>query len=190
MTTKFIKQFYAYAGDPVEGAAPPTVAPPTVTPVVEPPTAPVNESEKAVAKELAELREYKATADKAKAQNAETERVAKLSTDQKIAEYEAKIKQSERENLIIKLAAKKGLDPDLFDRVRGDDEAAVTADIELLLAKFKPAAPTPGNGAAGGATSGTRPPVDAKPESAATSNAGKIAEFNEYRKELLSVVRK
>lgn len=62
--------------------------------------------------------------------------------EQKLAEKEQEISKLKREKLLFSIGVKKGLDPDLFDRVRGDDESAIEADIDLLLTKFaKPVEP-------------------------------------------------
>jgi hypothetical protein len=42
------------------------------------------------------------------------------------------------ENLRYKISAKKGLDPDLWDRVTGSTEDEITADVEKLVTKFGP----------------------------------------------------
>jgi hypothetical protein len=53
------------------------------------------------------------------------------------AEAEAKEKtEAKLESLRYKLSAKKGLDPDLWDRVTGTTEEEITADVEKLAAKF------------------------------------------------------
>jgi hypothetical protein len=53
------------------------------------------------------------------------------------AETEAKEKaEAKLENLRYKLSAKKGLDPELWDRVTGTTEEEITADVEKLAAKF------------------------------------------------------
>lgn len=40
------------------------------------------------------------------------------------------------ENLRYRISAKKGLDPDLWDRVTGSNEEEITADVEKLAEKF------------------------------------------------------
>lgn len=69
----------------------------------------------------------------------EQQEAEKLKTDeQKRLEAENRSKALERENLILRLASKKGLDADLFNRVQGDSEEEINADIDLLLSKFAP----------------------------------------------------
>lgn len=60
------------------------------------------------------------------------------SIEQKLAERDAELAKTRREALVTKLAAKKGLDADLMDRVQGETEEEITADIDLLLSKFSP----------------------------------------------------
>lgn len=80
-----------------------------------------------------------ATADLEKYKSKEQEEIEKQKTsEQKLAEKEAELAKIKRDNLVFKLAAKKGLDADLFDRVKGDTEEEIDADIELLLGKFAP----------------------------------------------------
>jgi DNA-binding transcriptional MerR regulator len=70
-------------------------------------------------------------------QDKEQEEADKNKTaQQKADELAAKAAKLERELSITRLAAKKGLDPDLFDRIKGDTEAEIEADIDLLLTKF------------------------------------------------------
>jgi hypothetical protein len=74
----------------------------------------------------------------------EKERQAKLSAEEKAKEKadkaEAELKRLQRENLVTKLAAKAGLDPDVWDRLRGDTEDEIAADIKFWEEKLpKPA---------------------------------------------------
>lgn len=59
------------------------------------------------------------------------------------------------ENLRYKVSAKKGLDPDLWDRVTGTTEEEITADVEKLVEKFgptgKPSGPLRSGASAGAA---------------------------------------
>lgn len=80
----------------------------------------------------AELSKYK---EKEKA-----EEDAKKTAEQRLAELNAELAKTKRDNLVAKVALKKGLDADLVDRVRGENEEDIEADIDLLLSKFKPAA--------------------------------------------------
>jgi hypothetical protein len=44
--------------------------------------------------------------------------------------------QVQLENLRYKISAKKGLDPDLWDRVTGATEEEITSDVDKLVTKF------------------------------------------------------
>ena len=121
---------------------PPATAPtPAPTPVPAPSPAPAPapaedavKAEAAALKKQLEAQKKELEAYKAKEQ-AELDK--QKSAEEKLAEKEAEIERIKRENLVTKLAAKKGLDPDLFDRVRGATEDEIAADIDLLLEKFK-----------------------------------------------------
>lgn len=58
------------------------------------------------------------------------------------------------ENLRYKVSAKKGLDPDLWDRVTGTTEEEITADVEKLVTKFGPTTRQPSGPLRSGASAG------------------------------------
>lgn len=161
----------------------PTPAP-AATPAPTP--APVDEATKAKLAEFEAAKKdleaaQKKLADYAKKEQEEADK--QKSVEQKLAEKEAELTKAKREGLVIKLAASKGLDVDLIDRVRGEDEAAITADIDLLLTKFS-AKETPGDGARGGRT----PAGKAQPQEEVTPT-GKfqqsVQDFHAWRQESL-----
>ncbi len=53
-----------------------------------------------------------------------------------------------------KISATKGLDPDLWDRVRGGTEEEITSDVEALVEKFAPAPKRSGAFRSGASASG------------------------------------
>lgn len=67
------------------------------------------------------------------------------------AEFRTRMETEAREKAEVKLenqrfriAAKKGLDPDLWDRVRGTTEEEITKDVESLVEKFSAPTKRPG----------------------------------------------
>lgn len=58
------------------------------------------------------------------------------------------------ENLRYKISAKKGLDPDLWDRVTGTTEEEISADVEQLVTKFGPTGKQPTGPLRSGASAG------------------------------------
>jgi hypothetical protein len=86
------------------------------------------------------------------------------------AEYKARMESESREkaevkleNLRYRVSAKKGLDPDLWDRVTGTTEEEITADVEKLVTKFGP----PGRQPSGPLRSGASAGAAANPKEAA-----------------------
>jgi outer membrane murein-binding lipoprotein Lpp len=59
------------------------------------------------------------------------------------------------ENVRYKISAKKGLDPDLWDRVTGSTEDEITADVEKLVTKFGPTGRQPNGPLRSGASAGS-----------------------------------
>lgn len=53
--------------------------------------------------------------------------------------YKGEVDSLKVQLLRQKISATKGLDPDLWDRVRGGTEEEITADVEALVEKFTPA---------------------------------------------------
>lgn len=93
----------------------------------------LNKQLKAMAKRL-EAFEAKEAAELEKTKTAE----------QKLADRDAELAKQKRENLVLKKAIEKGLDPKLIDRVKGDSDDEIDSDIESLLelfAKGKPENP-------------------------------------------------
>jgi hypothetical protein len=105
------------------------------------------------------------------------------STDQKLAEREAELAKAKREVLVTKLALQKGLDADLIDRVKGDDEDTIATDINMLVTKFGEKKVT-GEGAVG---KKTQPPKgnDKEPEQM-TNMEQKTANFMGWRQSQMS----
>lgn len=160
---------------------------PSPAPAPAPTPAPVDPDLKA---KLAEFEETKKQLDAmnkklAEYTKKEQEEAEKQKTvEQKLAEKEAELAKAKRESLVVKLAASKGLDTDLIDRVRGEDEAAITADIDLLLAKFS-AKETPGDGARGGRTPAGKAQTPEEPDTPTGKFQQSVQDFHAWRQESL-----
>lgn len=86
----------------------------------------------------------------------EVQRANETAASEKAAkEAEAREKAEVKlENLRYKVSAKKGLDPDLWDRVTGTTEEEITADVENLVTKFGPTGRQPSGPLRSGASAG------------------------------------
>jgi hypothetical protein len=90
-----------------------------------------------------EFKTLKSEWDKAQkaAQAAKEKELTEQQKWQKLAEErESDLIRERNEKLRMKVALAKGLPPELIDRLRGDDEEALTQDADSLLSLFKPAA--------------------------------------------------
>jgi hypothetical protein len=86
-------------------------------------------ADKELKKALSELKKY---------QDRDKSETEKLEERASTAEKDAAAARSEL--LRLRVAAKKNLDPDLADRLRGETEKELEADADRLLEKFKPQA--------------------------------------------------
>lgn len=158
--------------------------PPAPSPAPSPAPAPqVDEETKAKLAEFEKLKKDLESSQKKLADYAqkEQEELDKQKTnEQKLAEKEAELAKVKRESLVTKLAVKNGLDPDLIDRVRGNDEAEIAADIELLLQKFA-AKETPGDGARGGRTPAGKAKSEEEEQTPSGKQAQELSDFNSWR---------
>lgn len=156
---------------------------PSPTPAPSPTPVPADDESKAKLAEFENAKKeleaaQKKLADYAKKEQEELDK--QKSVEQKLAEKEAELAKAKRESLVTKLAAKKGLDPDLIERVRGNDEAEITADIELLLEKFT-AKETPGDGARGGRTPAGKAKSEEEDQTPSGKHAQELNEFSSWR---------
>ena len=98
----------------------------------------------------------------------------------KVTELEAKIKAMELSALKARLAAAAGLPSELADRIRGDDETAIKADIEVLK-KVIPQKPAGGSGMP---PSSAKTPSDLQALYADAIKGGRIEEAMIYKKQI------
>jgi hypothetical protein len=173
-------------GTPAPAPAP--AASPAPAPAPSPsetPAADDKASKADIDKALKELNDTKAQLAKYK-EKEQAEEDAKKTSEQKLAEEKAAREKVERQNLVLKTAVKKGLDVDLVDRVKGDTEAEITADIDLLLEKFgKPEAATV-NAKGGKTQAGGKGDEDNKPNPNPGSYAAKITDYMAQRQQALA----
>ncbi len=89
---------------------------------------------------------------------------SKKTVEERKAELEAENKKLQRENLLTRVALKKGFDVDLLNRVQGETEEEIEADMDLLLGKM--AKPEQKSGQGGGTETTSKPAgKDGKPDS-------------------------
>ncbi len=69
----------------------------------------------------------------------EREREARRAAEKRANDAEEKLGKMEREQLRARVAGEKGLSPEQAKHLTGDDEAAMQANADELLAAFKPA---------------------------------------------------
>lgn len=110
--------------------------------------------------------------EKAQAALAKAQKEAKDNAD--------KIKALELTALKSRLAAESGLPAELADRIRGEDEAAIKADIEILK-KVIPQKPAGGGGMP---PSGAKAPEDLQTLYAEAIKGGRIEEAMIYKKQI------
>jgi hypothetical protein len=111
---------------------------------------------KAKATQFDQLTESTKTEVQRANETAATEKAAKEAEAREKAEVKL-------ENLRYKISAKKGLDPDLWDRVTGTTDEEITADVEKLVTKFGPT----GRQSSGPLRSGASAGAAANPKEAA-----------------------
>lgn len=102
----------------------------------------------------------------------------------KVTELEAKIKAMELSALKARLAAAAGLPSELADRVRGEDEEAIKADIEAL----KKIIPAKSAGGAGTPAAGAKASDDLQMLYANALKSGNIEEAMIYKKQLFEKI--
>lgn len=110
----------------------------------------------------------------------EKAQTAQSKAEAKAAELEAKIKTLELNALKSKLASEAGLPAELSDRIRGDDETAIKADIEVLK-KVIPQKPAGGSGMP---PSSAKTPSDLQALYADAIKGGRIEEAMIYKKQI------
>lgn len=90
----------------------------------------------ALKKKLAELEAEKAK-DKSDLEkyreDEKKQKEAEMSAQQLLEQRDAELKAEKRKNTVQQKAAEKGLDPKLWDRVRGDTEEEIANDIDALM---------------------------------------------------------
>ncbi|MCR5336501.1 MAG: DUF4355 domain-containing protein [Synergistes sp.] len=105
---------------------------------------------------------------------------AREKAEAKVKEFEAKVKLMELNALKAKLAAEAGIPAELSDRIRGEDETSVKADIEGLKKLFPPKAA----GGSGAPQAGNAPNKDLKTLYGEAIKAGRIEEAMIYKKQM------
>ncbi len=130
-----------------------------------------------------DLKAAKEELDKLKdGQKSELEKAnaAREKAEAKVKEFEAKVKQMELNALKSKLAAEAGIPSELADRIRGEDETSIKADIEGLKKLFPPKAA----GGSGAPQAGNAPKSDLQTLYNEAMKAGRIEEAMIYKKQI------
>lgn len=150
--------------DAMQGTSPP-VTPPVTPPAVPPPASPIVPSTWDEVFQHPRFKELNQRAKDAEAQLVQLQETQRQAAEAKLADEkkweqlaqqrEVELKRERAERLRASVALAKGLPPDLAARLQGDDEAALNADADKLLALVQAAAkgaqgpgvpPSPGPG--------------------------------------------
>lgn len=111
------------------------------------------------------------------------------SAEERVSDIDKELKALKRENLLNKIALKKGFDADLLDRVRGESAEEIETDIDLLMAKFQTKKETKAEDkgdtvdAAGRRTSVSTSQDDDGDDGDSVSSGGPSAEWQKWRRQ-------
>ena len=106
---------------------------------------------------------------------------AREKAEARVKEFEAQIRQMELRSLKSRLAADAGLPAELADRIRGEDETSIKADIEELKKIFPQRAAVGGRGAP---TANNSPATDLASLYADAIKRGAIEEAMIYKRQM------